>query len=148
LLDFASVVVHKSDCYFLKEEIMLKRKTNILFAVTILAFAIQACNASTPIPESTVAPTQTLVATQILEPVSTQTPANLPESEAEVPRVSVEEAKAGFGSGAAIIVDVRSAGAYAASHVPGAINIQLGEFETNPTGLKLDKDQWIITYCT
>jgi len=127
---------------------MLKRKTNILFAVTILALAIQACSAPSPTTEPTLAPTQTLVATQIIEPVSTQPPANLPQSEAEVPRVSVEEAKAASDSGAAIIVDVRSAGAYAASHVPGAINIQLGEFETNPTSLNLDKDQWIITYCT
>ena len=127
---------------------MLKRKTNILLAATILAFAIQACNAPSPTTEPTIAPTQTLAATQIIEPVSTQTQANLPESEAAIPRVSVEQAKAAFDSGAAIIVDVRSAGAYAASHVPGAINIQLGEFETNPTGLNLDKDQWIITYCT
>jgi predicted sulfurtransferase len=127
---------------------MLKRKTNILLAATILAFAIQACSAPSPTIEPTIAPTQTLVVTQIIEPVSTQPPANLPQTEAEVPRVSVEEAKAAFDSGAAVIVDVRSAGAYAASHVPGAINIQLGEFETNPTGLNLDKDQWIITYCT
>jgi 3-mercaptopyruvate sulfurtransferase SseA len=127
---------------------MLKTKTNILLAVIILAFAIQACNTLTPTTEPTIAPTQTLAATQIIEPVPTQPPANLPQTEAEVPRVSVEEAKAAFDSGAAIIVDVRSAGAYAASHVPGAINIQLGEFETNPTGLNLDKDQWIITYCT
>ncbi len=127
---------------------MWKRKTNILLTVTILAFAVQACSASSPTTEPTIAPTQTLVATQIIEPVSTQPQANLPQTEAEVPRVSVEEAKAAFDSGAAIIVDVRSAGAYAASHVPGAINIQLGEFETNPTGLELDKDQWIITYCT
>jgi 3-mercaptopyruvate sulfurtransferase SseA len=127
---------------------MLKRKTNILFAVTILAFAVQACSASAPTTGPTIAPTQKLVATQIIEPVSTQPQVNLPESEAAVPRVSVEEAKAAFDSGAAIIVDVRSAEAYAASHVPGAINIQLGEFEINPTGLELDKDQWIITYCT
>ena len=127
---------------------MLKRKTNILLAATILAFAIQACSTPSPTTEPTIAPTQTLVATQIIEPVSTQTQANLPESEAAVPRVSVEQAKAAFDSGAAIIVDVRSADAYAASHVPGAINIQLEEFETNPTDLELDKEQWIITYCT
>jgi 3-mercaptopyruvate sulfurtransferase SseA len=127
---------------------MLKRKTNILLAVTILAFAIQACNASLPTAEPTTAATQTLAATQIVEPGSTQPQANLPESEAAVPRISVEEAKAALDSGAAIIVDVRSAGAYAASHIPGAINIELEEFETNPTGLNLDKDQWIITYCT
>jgi 3-mercaptopyruvate sulfurtransferase SseA len=127
---------------------MLKRKTNILLGVTILAFAIQACNASLPTAESTTAPSQTLAATQIVEPDSTQPQANLPESEAAVPRISVEEAKAALDSGAAIIVDVRSAGAYAAGHIPGAINIELEEFETNPTGLNLDKDQWIITYCT
>ena len=126
---------------------MLKRKTNILLA-TILAFAIQACSAPSRTAEPTIAPTQTLVATQIIEPVSTQPPANLPQTEAEVPRVSVEQTKAASDSGAAIIVDVRSAGAYEASHVPGAINIQLEEFETNPTDLELDKEQWIITYCT
>lgn len=65
-----------------------------------------------------------------------------------MPRVTVEETKAALESGAAIIVDVRSAEGYEASHIPGAINIQLGEFETNPTDLKLDKEQWIITYCT
>ena len=127
---------------------MLKRKTNILLAGTILAFAIPACNASLPTIESTTAPTQTLAATQIVEPDSTQPQANLPASETAVPRVSVKEAKAALDSGAAIIVDVRSAGAYAASHIPEAINIQLEEFETNPTDLNLDKDQWIITYCT
>jgi len=127
---------------------MLKRKTNILFAVIILAFIIQSCSASSPTSEPELTPTQISPSTQIIEPVSTRPQANLPQTEAEVPRVSVEETKAAFDSGAAIIVDVRSAGAYAASHVPGALNILLGEFETNPTGLELDKDQWIITYCT
>ena len=127
---------------------MSNRKIHTLLAIIILAFAIQACNTPSPTTEPTIAPTQTLVATQIIEPVSTQTQANLPESEAAVPRVSVEETKAALDSGAAVIVDVRSTGAYEASHIPGAINIQLGEFETNPTDFELDKEQWIITYCT
>lgn len=126
----------------------MKRKTNILYAVILLAFALQACNASSPASEPVLTPTQIPPATQIIEPASTQPKANLPESEAAVPRVSVEEAKTALESGAAVIVDVRSAGAYEASHIPGAINIQLGEFETNPADLKLDKDQWIVTYCT
>ena len=78
----------------------------------------------------------------------TPTSASLPISERDVPRVTVEEAKAALENGTAIIVDVRSAEAFAVSHVAGAINIQLGEFESNPTGLSLPKDQWIITYCT
>jgi rhodanese-related sulfurtransferase len=60
----------------------------------------------------------------------------------------VEDARAALDSGEAVIVDVRSEAAYETSHVAGAINIQLGEFETNPAGINLEKDQWIITYCT
>ena len=137
-----------SDSHFLEEEIMLKRKTNILLAATILAFAIQACNAPSPTTEPTIAPTQTLVATQIIEPVSTQTQANLPESEAAVPRVSVEEAKAAFDSGAAVIVDVRSREDYEKSRIAGALFIPLEDFQNNITNLDLSKEQWIITYCT
>ena len=126
---------------------MLKSKTNILLAIIILAFTVQACGAA-PTTEPELIPTQIPPSTQIIEPVSTQPQADLPESEAAVPRVTVEEAKAALESGAAIIVDVRSAEAYEASRIPGAINIPLEEFEANPTDLKLDKEQWIITYCT
>jgi rhodanese-related sulfurtransferase len=70
------------------------------------------------------------------------------QSEAQVPRIPVEQALAALQSGAAVIVDVRSMEAYDASHVAGAISIPLAEIETNPTGLSLEKDQWIITYCT
>jgi rhodanese-related sulfurtransferase len=72
----------------------------------------------------------------------------LPLTEREVPRVTVEEAKAALDSGAAAMVDVRSTEAFAVSHIAEAFNIQLGEIETNPTGPDLPKDQWIITYCT
>jgi len=98
-----------------------------------------ACSALLPLPDSE--------PTQALGPAIIETQSELPLTEAELPRVSVEEAKAALDSGAAIIVDVRDPGQYAAGHVAGAINIQLGEIETNPTGLNLDKDQWIITYC-
>ena len=72
----------------------------------------------------------------------------LPLTDAEVPRVSLEEAKAALDSGAAILVDVRSPDAFEASHAVGAISVPLGEIERNITGLPLEKDQWIITYCT
>ncbi|RPJ27557.1 MAG: rhodanese-like domain-containing protein [Chloroflexi bacterium] len=113
-------------------------KQSVLLAITILILFASACRAH---------PAQT-GPTQIIEPTSTQPPAGLPLIEAEVPRVTVQEAKAALERGAAIIVDVRSAEAFDVSHIAGAINIQLGEIETDPTGLKLAKDQWIITYCT
>ena len=74
--------------------------------------------------------------------------AALPQTEDEVPRVTVEEARVALNSGQAVIVDVRNADAYAASHADGAISIPLNEFENNINSITLEKDQWIITYCT
>ena len=51
-------------------------------------------------------------------------------------------------SGAAIIVDVRSAESFVAGHIVGAISIPLTQIEADPASVKLDKSQWIITYCT
>ena len=116
-------------------------KTKIVLALSILILTTAACNAVVPTAE----PTQTAVV--IIEPTTPPTQATV-LTEASVPRVEVEKAKAAFDSGEAIIVDVRSKPAFDASHVAGAINIQLGEFETNINGLTLDKNQWIITYCT
>jgi len=98
---------------------------------------------------NTPTPTVEPIPTPVIEVPTLAVPKNdAPLSEASVPRVSIEKAFAAWTSGAAIIVDVRSKQAYDASHIPGAINIQLGEFETNINGLTLAKDQWIITYCT
>jgi 3-mercaptopyruvate sulfurtransferase SseA len=72
----------------------------------------------------------------------------IPQTEDAVPRVTVEEAKSAFEKGEAIVVDVRSAESFAAGHAAGAISIPLAEFENNIVNMPLDKDQWIITYCT
>jgi hypothetical protein len=116
--------------------------TKLFFAPSILILVTLACNALSTQPESHAAPTPVIV----IE--STTRPNNPPLTEAEVPRVSLEDAKAAFDDGEAVIVDVRSREAYAAGHIPGAINIQLGEFETAPSTIDLPKDAWIITYCT
>ena len=120
---------------------MLSRKIDIPLALPILVLATLACNALSAQPTPSPAPAQTI------EPILTQSQDDPPRTEAEVPRVTVEEAKAALDSGAAIILDVRGAGAYEMGHIPGAIYVPLGEIETNPTGMDLDKDQWIITYC-
>ena len=113
-------------------------KTKIILAAALLIFTLSACNAIGPTAEPTYV---------IVEPTYPPTQSTI-LTEANVPRVSIEEARVAQTSGAAIIVDVRSKQAYDESHIPGAINILLGEFETNITGIALDKDQWIITYCT
>ena len=118
------------------------QKTKIILAISFIILVTLACNALLPLPQSGSEPTQ------IIEPVFTQSQGNLPQTEDAVPRVTVEEAKAAVDSGAAVIVDVRSKDAYEASHIAGALFVPLGEFESNIAGLDLDKEQWIITYCT
>ena len=51
-------------------------------------------------------------------------------------------------SGQAIIVDVRSTESFVASHIAGALSIPLNRIEDTPKSVTLDKNQWIITYCT
>ena len=130
----------------------MKRIKYILLATLILFLTSLACNALLPQTEPTSVPTP--IQTQILdptpstEPVSTQPEANLPQTDAEVPRVPVDQAKAAFDSGDAVIVDVRGADAYARSHITGALEVSLSAIQTDPANLPLDKSKWIITYCT
>jgi hypothetical protein len=124
--------------------IMKNNKTiSVLIALTILAAA---CTPATPAAEPTVAPT--VFPTAVMAPSSAPASNGLPQTDADVPRVSVEEAAAAIQSGEAIVVDVRSAQAYQQSHIPGAVSIPLFDIEQNPGGVNLDKDKWIITYCT
>jgi hypothetical protein len=118
-----------------------------LLVISTLLFATLACNATLPQTEPTSVPTIQAIST-LPQTQSQQEQTDLPLTEADVPRVTVEEAKLAFDSGKAVIVDVRGAQFYAESHVAGAISIPLTEFENNIENLPLDKDQWIITYCT
>ena len=128
-------------------------KIRILLAVSMLLLATLACNTLLPAIESpsgpaTVSadPTSTLVV--IVEPTFPVEEPGLPATEADVPRVSLEQALTAYSAGAAVFVDVRAPQTYEISHIPGAINIPLGVFETDIGSVNLDKDAWIITYCT
>jgi hypothetical protein len=57
-----------------------------------------------------------------------QQPANFVKykSEGDVPRVSVQDAKAELDAGTAVMVDARPESAYKDEHVTGSINIPLG----------------------
>ncbi|MDX1377316.1 MAG: rhodanese-like domain-containing protein [Anaerolineales bacterium] len=106
--------------------------------ISILILGTLACNALAPQPDTA-------------DPSQVQQPSpngELPASEADVPRVSLDDAKAAAENGTAIIVDVRSAESFANGHIPGAVNIPLSLIEADPTALDLEKDEWIITYCT
>jgi 3-mercaptopyruvate sulfurtransferase SseA len=116
---------------------MLKKTLFVIFFILALTVSVSACSAkSTPTP------------IVIVEPTSPPQTGNLPQTEADVPRVSVEQARIAFEAGTAIIVDVRSAESFATGHIVGAISIPLTQIESDPGSVKLDKNQWIITYCT
>ena len=63
-----------------------------------------------------------------------------------VPRVTAGEARAAHELQQAVFVDVRTAEEYAQSHVPGALSIPFSAFDSRLNDL--NKDRWIITYCT
>ncbi len=65
---------------------------------------------------------------------------------ADIPRVSLADAKAAYDQGTAVFVDVRDAQSYAQGHIPGAINIPLNELGSRIK--ELDPTAWIIPYCT
>lgn len=110
-------------------------KIRIFISLSVLLLASLACNFIAPLSTASEEPTS-----------SSQQ--NILQSEADVPRIPVEQAFTAVQSGAAIIIDVRSQESYDASHVPGALSIPLATIEADPNGLPLEKDQWIITYCT
>jgi hypothetical protein len=115
-------------------------KAKSLIVILILFLAVPACS---PVSQQIV---PTLAPTHSIPP--TQTPVGLPQTDADVPRVGVVDAKVAFDSGQAVLVDVRSANAFAAGHIAGAISMPLEVIEINPAGVAFDKNQWIITYCT
>lgn len=121
------------------------KRIRIFLSISILMLIGLACNAfpSQVTPTIQILPQPTSSLPQLEEATNAA-----PLTEATVPRIAVDEAKAALDSGEAVIIDVRSADAYANSHAEGAINIPLGEFETDIANVQLEKDQWIITYCT
>jgi hypothetical protein len=109
------------------------RNLKAVFTIALIAAALISCSpASTPVAE--------------VSPTLSQD--GLPGTEAEVPRVSVKEAYTAVQNGEAIVVDVRSLQSYLTSHIAGAQSVPLVQVETDLESANLDKEQWIITYCT
>jgi len=134
---------------------MMKIKS-IALTLFLLILVVMACSNNTSTPTSelditlTVAPTQEQIPTPTVTAIRTPTqiPNRLPLTDAEVPRVTVENAKAAFDNGKAIIVDVRSQQSFDVSHIVGALYVPIADMENNSAESVLPKDQWIITYCT
>jgi hypothetical protein len=65
---------------------------------------------------------------------------------ANVQRVTLEDAKTAFDGNKAIFLDVRSAGSYTSSHIPGALSIPEAQILGHLS--ELNPEHWIITYCS
>jgi len=66
--------------------------------------------------------------------------------ETAVPRISVADLTRASAAGQVLILDVRDAGSYAEGHLPGAINIPLGDLQQGLATLKASKKP-IVAYC-
>lgn len=77
---------------------------------------------------------------------STAAPQAQSASPDDIERLDAAEAKVAYDRGEAVFVDVRPAEYYRQNHIPGALSIPLGELEARLE--ELDRDRWIITYCT
>lgn len=64
----------------------------------------------------------------------------------DVPRVSVDAAKAGWDAKSAVFVDVRGQTDYATGHIANAVSLPLAQIEAGDTTLPREAE--IITYCT
>ena len=68
-------------------------------------------------------------------------------SDADVPRISVEDAKREFDAGTAYIIDARNVESYKSEHIAGSNNIQFGSGAADPYK-DLPKDKKLIIYCS
>ncbi len=111
------------------------KKLLVVFTIALITVTLVSCSpASTPTSEAQANPTLS--------------PDGLALTEADVPRVTVEEAYTAIQNGEAVVVDVRNLQSYLSSHIAGALSIPLVQVETDLGSVDLDREQWIITYCT
>jgi len=71
--------------------------------------------------------------------------ATMPAYLQNVPRITAPALKEKIDAGVVLVVDVRSASAYAANHIVGAISIPWEQWTTAVPDLP--KDKGIVTYC-
>ena len=118
-----------------------------LIAIAVISLSIlTACQTAAPLMET--ARTNSAGAAQT-NPTPTNKTEATPKPEdplANVPRISLAEAKKAFDEGNVVFVDTRAEVSYKAEHVKGALNIPAEAFQTRYA--EVPKDKKIITYCS
>ena len=72
--------------------------------------------------------------------------AEAPRTEADAPRIALAELEASLAAGKLVLLDVRSADAYAAGHIPGAQSVPLADLSQHADELRAAKKP-IVAYC-
>ena len=72
--------------------------------------------------------------------------AQVPASEADVPRITIAELEKASAGGQVLVIDVRGDSAYAAGHIAGAVSIPEAQLPAQVEKLKAEKRP-IVTYC-
>ena len=122
----------------------MRHPTSSHLAATLLALAALACERPAATQDIGVA---SATPTAAAAPATTEaTPAPVATTDAEVPRVTVADAKAAVDAGAAVIVDVRDGGSFEAAHIKGALHIPVNMIEARLA--ELPRDKRILTYCS
>jgi rhodanese-related sulfurtransferase len=118
----------------------------LIFAVLIVALGVGGFLVGTRLNDAPAASTDVVAppAPGVVEPVSPVVQPTVDGSNS--PRMPLADFKAAFDSNAdMVIVDVRTADAYAAGHIPGAVNIP--EAEATLREGELPRDKEIVLYC-
>ena len=112
-------------------------------AVLVMSVAIVACAPERSAEVASVPEASASLAVEESEPGHTH---GADDPIATVPRVNVNDLRAGVVEGWAVVVDVRSRQQYEASHIAGAVSVPIGELEARIG--ELPRDRMIVTYCT
>jgi hypothetical protein len=79
-------------------------------------------------------------------PKTSQSKSSKPVLPIIITRITLADAKQAYEEKTALFLDVRSSASYSYSHIPNSVNIPLIFLEERLG--ELDKNQWIIPYCT
>jgi hypothetical protein len=120
--------------------------------VWALMRTVQPPPASVEQPPIAEMPSATATAPAVVETAQTATSATTPPppapqgAQTDVARISAEDLREQYNSGAVTIIDVRDAAAFEAGHIPGSLNMPFSSIE----GLAdmIPKGKPIVTYCT
>jgi hypothetical protein len=91
-------------------------------------------------------PTATDSGTSTAAATTAESPTVIPGDKSTVKRIAAEDLKDKFDRGDVVIIDTRAASAFAAGHIPGALNIPMASVQANLD--QIPKGKEVVTYCT